>query len=184
VFAWSALFLALGWNFLDYGINPPGDNGTVIGWLICGIVFVIMGGVPLLLLFSPRAARWSLWGPDSLRSDDLHPYKPPPLRKPKSDAPSPEPEPAPASTVHSSTPYQRSAPTATAAPVGLVPTPPPAPLPIPTPAPAEEPKATTKEGPGLVERLATLADLRERGMLDDEEYERAKAAVLDEEGSS
>ena len=35
-----------------------------------------------------------------------------------------------------------------------------------------------------MERLKTLADLRERGMLDDEEYERAKGAVLDEEGSS
>jgi hypothetical protein len=35
-----------------------------------------------------------------------------------------------------------------------------------------------------VERLATLADLRERGMLDDDEYERAKAAVLDEGATS
>ena len=30
VFAWSALFLALGWNFLDYGFDPPG-GGTVGG---------------------------------------------------------------------------------------------------------------------------------------------------------
>jgi hypothetical protein len=32
-----------------------------------------------------------------------------------------------------------------------------------------------------VERLQTLADLRERGMLDDDEYARAKSAVLGEE---
>jgi hypothetical protein len=56
------------------------------------------------------------------------------------------------------------------------------PIPDPTPAPADPPKADKKEG--LVERLATLADLRERGMLDEAEYERAKAAVLDEEGTS
>jgi hypothetical protein len=195
VFAWSALFLALGWNFLDYGFDSPAPGGgTEAGWIICGVVFVIMGGVPLLALLSPKAARWSLWGPNTQRADDyLHPYKPPPIRKPKSDAPTPAPAPATPSTVHSSTPYARpspsspaaaATPTATAPVVGLVPTPPPAPMPIPdpTPAPADSPKASTKEG--LVERLETLADLRERGMLDEAEYERAKAAVLDEEGSS
>jgi hypothetical protein len=199
VFAWSALFLALGWNFLDYGFDSPAPGGgTEAGWIVCGVVFVIMGGVPLLALFSPKAARWSLWGPNSQRADDyLHPYKPPPIRKTKSDAPTPEPAPATPSTVHSSTPYapSPSSPTATAtvaptqpptpAPaVGLVPEPPPKPMPIPdpTPAPADPPKADKKEG--LVERLETLADLRERGMLDEAEYERAKAAVLDEEETS
>jgi hypothetical protein len=34
-----------------------------------------------------------------------------------------------------------------------------------------------------VERLATLPDLRERGMLDDDEYARVKAAVLHAEPS-
>ena len=141
VFSWSALFLALGWNFLDYGFNPPGDNGTVWGWLICGFVFVAMGGIPLLFLLSPRAARWSLWGPNSQRADDyLHPYKPPPVRKPV------------AATVAA-----------------------------PEPAPEPAPSGTSKGD--VVERLATLADLRERGMLDDDEYERAKSAVLGEETS-
>ena len=31
VFAWSALFLALGWNFLDYGFNPPDHHDTGVG---------------------------------------------------------------------------------------------------------------------------------------------------------
>src|SRR5215212_7360438 len=70
VFSWSALFLALGWNFLDYGFNPPGENGTVWGWLICGFVFVAMGGIPLLFLLSPRAPRWSLWGSDKENAQD------------------------------------------------------------------------------------------------------------------
>jgi hypothetical protein len=48
--AWPALFLSLGWNFLDYGVNPPdGQDGVVWGWLVCGVLFVLMGGVPLLV---------------------------------------------------------------------------------------------------------------------------------------
>jgi hypothetical protein len=62
VFAWSALFLALGWNFLEYGFDPPG-GGTSAGWLVCGFVFVAMGGAPLLVLLSRSAARWVFWGP-------------------------------------------------------------------------------------------------------------------------
>ena len=51
--AWSALFLSLGWNFWEYGLNPPdGSDGLVWGWIICGVVFVAMGGFPLLGLFN------------------------------------------------------------------------------------------------------------------------------------
>jgi hypothetical protein len=47
--AWPALFLSLGWNFLQYGFNPPGaDGGIELGWLIPGVLFVLMGGFPLL----------------------------------------------------------------------------------------------------------------------------------------
>ena len=52
--AWPALFLSLGWNFLEYGVSPPGDeSGLVWGWLICGILFFIMGGVPLFATIKP-----------------------------------------------------------------------------------------------------------------------------------
>ena len=61
-FAWSALFLALGWNFLDYGFDPPG-GGTSASWLVCGAIFFLMGGVPLVFLFSKSGARWAFWGP-------------------------------------------------------------------------------------------------------------------------
>jgi hypothetical protein len=47
--AWPALFLSLGWNFLEYAVNPPAGEGVVLGWLIPGVVFVLMGAGPLLL---------------------------------------------------------------------------------------------------------------------------------------
>jgi hypothetical protein len=184
VFAWSALFLALGWNFLDYGFSPPDNHDTVWGWVICGIVFVLMGGAPLLLLFSPRIARWSLWGPNSQRADDyLHPYKPPPIRGRRLVEPAPDAPVDATTTVHSSTPYARTS-VATESASALVPTPPPKDLFVPPPAKAP-PKPAAEPPPkgDVVERLATLADLRERGMLDDDEYEKAKNAVLGEETS-
>jgi hypothetical protein len=47
-FAWPALFLSLGWNFLEYGFTLPG--GWEWGWIIPGVLFVLMGGGPLLAL--------------------------------------------------------------------------------------------------------------------------------------
>ena len=47
--AWPALFISLGWNFLQYGLfSPVGDSGVELGFLIPGILFVIMGAVPLV----------------------------------------------------------------------------------------------------------------------------------------
>lgn len=56
---WPALFLSLGWNFLQYGLSSPGGGGVVAGWLICAVVFILMGGIPLIavlpgLLRGPR----------------------------------------------------------------------------------------------------------------------------------
>jgi len=53
--AWPALFLSLGWNFLESGLNAPGNSGVAWGWLVCGVVFGLMGGVPLLLFGVPIA---------------------------------------------------------------------------------------------------------------------------------
>jgi hypothetical protein len=47
-FFWSALFLSLGWNFLEFAIIPP-QGGIDISWLICGIMFVVMGAGPLFI---------------------------------------------------------------------------------------------------------------------------------------
>ncbi len=54
--AWPALFLSLGWNFLEFTFSPPG-GGVAWGWLVCGVIFVLMGGVPLLLFAKVRRAR-------------------------------------------------------------------------------------------------------------------------------
>src|SRR5574338_465926 len=49
--AWPALFLSLGWNFLEYGFFPPdGADGWVWSWIFCGVVFVVMGAAPLLFV--------------------------------------------------------------------------------------------------------------------------------------
>jgi hypothetical protein len=40
--AWPALFLSLAYNFFDYGVH--GQSGFVV----CGVVFALMGAVPLL----------------------------------------------------------------------------------------------------------------------------------------
>jgi hypothetical protein len=45
--AWPALFLSLGWNFLEYGLASPG--GWDVSWLLCGVLFMTMGGIPLVV---------------------------------------------------------------------------------------------------------------------------------------
>lgn len=53
--AWPGLFIGLGWNFLEYGIRPPGgQSGPEIGWLICGVVFVGTGAIPLVIALAAR----------------------------------------------------------------------------------------------------------------------------------
>jgi hypothetical protein len=49
-YAWPALFLSLGWNFFEFGFRPPGGHGWAWGWLVCGVTFALMGGVPLYFL--------------------------------------------------------------------------------------------------------------------------------------
>lgn len=47
--AWPAMFISLGWNFLQFAFfPPPPDTGVELGWLIPGILFVIMGAAPLV----------------------------------------------------------------------------------------------------------------------------------------
>jgi hypothetical protein len=56
--AWPALFISLGWNFLQFALfPPPPESGIELGWLIPGVLFVIMGAVPLLG-FLPGGKAW------------------------------------------------------------------------------------------------------------------------------
>lgn len=49
--AWPALFLSLGYNFMEFTFTF--QKGHVVwAWLICGILFIVMGGVPLLIVLS------------------------------------------------------------------------------------------------------------------------------------
>lgn len=54
--AWPGLFLSTGWNFLEFAFSPPG-GGFAWGWLVCGVAFVLMGGLPLLLALKPAWER-------------------------------------------------------------------------------------------------------------------------------
>ena len=47
--AWPALFLSLGWNFLEFGVDPPGTSSAAAGWLVCAVVFFAMGAIPLVI---------------------------------------------------------------------------------------------------------------------------------------
>lgn len=49
---WPALFISLGWNFIEYGISPPFGEGLAWGWLVCGVLFMLMGGIPLWIWVS------------------------------------------------------------------------------------------------------------------------------------
>jgi hypothetical protein len=53
----GVLFLALGWNFIDLGLDPPQADGTSIGWLVSGVVFWLMA-VGFLAPAAMRAAEW------------------------------------------------------------------------------------------------------------------------------
>ncbi|MDQ3982569.1 MAG: SHOCT domain-containing protein [Actinomycetota bacterium] len=57
--AWPALFLSLGWNFLEYGIDPPYGDGLGWGWLVCALLFALMGGIPLFAMAHPIASRFT-----------------------------------------------------------------------------------------------------------------------------
>jgi hypothetical protein len=106
ILAWSALFLSLGWNFLDFGLKAPSGSGDKVGWLICAGVFAVLGGGPVIGLASRRFARDVLWSdgeglPVGLRSGRRRttPPVPAPAERPfhsqlLRDDPPPPPPPA------------------------------------------------------------------------------------------
>jgi hypothetical protein len=156
-FAWSALFLALGWNFLEYSFDPPGGGGLEWGWLVCAVVFLAMGGLPLFFLLSPTGVRSTLWGPRT----------------------KPRPEPAraaPASSSHVTRPAPTATtPVTTAAPATTA-------RAAPTVRSMRPASGRSEPTDDIVSRLERLAALKDRGAIDAEEYELAKDAILREVG--
>ena len=164
--AWPALFLSLGWNFLEYGFNPPGDEGWAWGWLICGVLFVLMGGGPLLAALpgrTGRAAASSIYpSPKAIRAQVLGSPSPTPRREPRRQYP------------RTSTTERRSLLRRLAN--GL----------------AAEAADRAEDAPGadalaaepddLVSKLERLAALRDRGAITEMEFGTAKRALLAESG--
>ncbi len=74
IFSWSAVFIALGWNFLDYGVGFGEKIGPVWSWLVCAIIFMLMGLIPFFFIIRQlvkkmkegRIGRPSTWLPSLL----------------------------------------------------------------------------------------------------------------------
>jgi hypothetical protein len=152
--AWPALFGALGWNFLEYGFNPPGDDpGWAWGWLICGVVFWAMAFVPL---YVGLQAAWS--ARSSAGSRPAGAYARPARPAASTERPTPPP---PAASPADADPGE----------VFLLPEPP------------DDALDAAADGPrDLVAGLERLAVLRARGELTAEEYAAAKGALIAEAG--
>ena len=153
-YAWPALFLSLGWNFLDYGLDPPGpDDGLVWGWLVCAVIFFLMGGLPLLALFSPKIA-----------AEDLVAARPGPARCCLGRW---------AAGGNPAGCLARDRSQVAAARLSAA-------LRRQRPRRGARPTVAPPAGGDVVAQLERLAALRDRGAIDADEYERAKKAVLDE----
>jgi hypothetical protein len=104
VLVWSALFVSLGWNFLDFGLRAPAGSGEKVGWLACAGLFGLLGAVPLVGLVSRVYAHDLLWSdgsglPVGLRSGQRRTAKVPARPVGPSDdshLSRPKPSPAPA----------------------------------------------------------------------------------------
>jgi len=159
--AWPALFLSLGWNFLDFGLHPPGGQGGVaVGFLVCAVLFGLMGGLPLLYALPATVRHFTGRTP--------HPTPVPSLlnsacRPTWTTVPGWGP-----------TPPIGGTPTLGAtAPVGSMP----AQAPASSWWPATGAAASTPSA-DVVSALERLAALHTSGELDDDEYEAAKQRIL------
>ncbi|WP_433424679.1 SHOCT domain-containing protein [Microtetraspora malaysiensis] len=59
--AWPALFLSLGYAFLDSALHA--GDGVDGGFMVCAVLFILMGGVPLLFLRNRDVFLGVFWGP-------------------------------------------------------------------------------------------------------------------------
>jgi hypothetical protein len=148
--AWPALFLSLGWNFLDYGLGLTGGNGVSGGFLVCGVLFIVMGAVPLVWLL-PQLWKVIIGRPDPDDAPDAPGHVPLVGATSVQFTPPPSSSP-PAWGTGTSVRMASSPSTATAT------------------APS-----TGKDVAGELERLASL---HRRGELTDAEYEAAKAQAI------
>jgi len=48
--SWSALFILLGWNFVQFGFGIGMGGELAFGWIICAVTFILMGMIPLIFI--------------------------------------------------------------------------------------------------------------------------------------
>jgi hypothetical protein len=158
--AWPALFLTLGWNFLDYGIHPPGGGGISFGFLIPAVLFIIMGAVPLYWVIPGcfHALRGDVDGSMTSQSHAVLPIA--------ADIGAHAPAWPGTGTVGATTVPAGAPPTAVSA--------------WPTSSPISSSTTSTPAGgTDVAGELDQLASLHARGELSDQEYEEAKRKTLD-----
>jgi hypothetical protein len=160
---WPALFLALGFNFLDYAFHPPDGEATPVwGWLVPGIVFWLMGGAPLVVgLAAWREVRAGRSGNRLSQSVATSPIAF--ARRAGRPAPGPSPAmaPDPAATPIERVEFTRHAWSA------------------PQPLARTELAGAAAATDDLVADLTRLADLHAAGDLTDAEFVAAKRELLD-----
>jgi hypothetical protein len=170
IFGWSGLFIALGWNFLEGGLRAEG--GMDITGLLLGAMFWAMGGIPLVvtLLGTRKRGPAATGAPGStartvtLSGPGFTSYG----IAPDEGRSAPRPATAASQAVRSEllgaiardldAAGSRSAAGSAS-----------------TPGQAAD---SAHDGEALVAHLERLADMHERGLLDDAEYEAAKAPIV------
>ena len=165
--AWPALFISLGFNFLQFAMFPPeGMDGIQLGWLIPGLLFVIMGAVPLIG-FLPGGKSWKSDG-----STSTFAFMEPDTQtgEGKTDQHS--------QLLNDLVAHARDEVAATQATE-----PAPAPLPV-GPVASADASSVAEADPDLVSRLERLDALHRSGALTYDEFHRAKAALLTEAAKS
>lgn len=156
--AWSGLFIALGMNFLVYGLDPPDPaTGIAWGWLICAAIFLPMGGIPLAGMI--LNARETFWDDRSKRPDDAAQITDvlkllAAVQDPRGDTHGAT---SGAVVIDVDGVVASAAPTRTTAPT------------------------SPSGGDDITDSLERLAGLHERGQLSDEEFAAAKARLLEED---
>jgi hypothetical protein len=160
-FIWPALFLSLGWNFFEFSVRASREGqGLAWGWVVCGVLFALMGGIPLLIatrtLFGRKALIGSsisnLGGSLKMAATGLSTVRQ--LR-------SAMPEILRAmSSAAAAWPQSSGYPTVTVTGTGSTPT------------------SGAPDPGGLVAVLAKLDELHRSGALSDDEYQAAKKQVL------
>ncbi|HEY7873934.1 MAG TPA: hypothetical protein VIG64_02310 [Actinomycetota bacterium] len=163
--SWSALFLSLGWNFLEFGLDPPFGEGLAWGWLVCAILFGLMGGIPLVFAVKPVLRGFFDPKPEPER---VKPLRPGELKAriaqaaPRSKAKKKKA----ASATALKTAWQ------TLREMGTTPT---------TTASSASPPDSGTEADGMVAALERLQYLHKTGSLTDAEFAAAKARIIEDE---